>query len=88
MRVAVRNCPTFGHGRANESWQSNFLQTHELSLRFWWCKNCCEDCDFVKVDLETEIMKSLTDIDEDLTLQIQDNMFVENLSWLITVQYR
>ena len=44
---------------------------------------------FVKVDLETEIMKSLTDIDEDLTLQIQDNMFTfENLSMVDNVRYR
>ena len=35
---------------------------------------------FVKVELEGSIMKGLSDIDEDLTLRIQDNMFTfENL---------
>ena len=51
------------------------------SSSFGGVKTAAKIMNFVKVDLETEIMKSLTDIDEDLTLQIQDNMFTfENLS--------
>ncbi len=51
------------------------------SSSFGGVKTAAKIMNFVKVDLETEIMKSLTDIDEDLTLAIQDNMFTfENLS--------
>ena len=51
------------------------------SSSFGGVKTAAKIMNFVKVDLEAEIMKSLTDIDEDLTLQIQDNMFTfENLS--------
>mgnify|MGYP001373813077 FL=1 len=51
------------------------------SSSFGGVKTAAKIMNFVKVDLENEIMKSLTDIDEDLTLQIQDNMFTfENLS--------
>ena len=51
------------------------------SSSFGGVKTAAKIMNFVKVDLETEIMRSLTDIDEDLTLQIQDNMFTfENLS--------
>ena len=51
------------------------------SSSFGGVKTAAKIMNFVKVDLETEIMKSLTEIDEDLTLQIQDNMFTfENLS--------
>ena len=45
------------------------------SSSFGGVKTAAKIMNFVKVDLENEIMKSLTDIDEDLTLQIQDNMF-------------
>ena len=51
------------------------------SSSFGGVKTAAKIMNFVKVDLEGEIMKSLTEIDEDLTLAIQDNMFTfENLS--------
>ena len=51
------------------------------SSSFGGVKTAAKLMNFVKVDLETSVMKSLTQLDEDLTLQIQDNMFTfENLS--------
>jgi len=51
------------------------------SSSFGGVKTAAKIMNFVKVDLETSVMKSLTSLDEDLTLQIQDNMFTfENLS--------
>ena len=51
------------------------------SSSFGGVKTAAKIMNFVKVDLETSVMKSLTQLDEDLTLQIQDNMFTfENLS--------
>ena len=51
------------------------------SSSFGGVKTAAKIMNFVKVDLETAVMKSLTQLDEDLTLQIQDNMFTfENLS--------
>ena len=36
---------------------------------------------FTKVDLETQILTGLSEIDEDLAMKVQDNMFTfENLS--------
>ncbi len=51
------------------------------SSSFGGVKTAAKIMNFVKVDLETSVMQSLTELDEDLTLQIQDNMFTfENLS--------
>ena len=51
------------------------------SSSFGGVKTAAKIMNFVKVDLESEVMASLNRIDEDLTLQIQDNMFTfENLS--------
>ena len=51
------------------------------SSSFGGVKTAAKIMNFVKVDLETSVMNSLTQLDEDLTLQIQDNMFTfENLS--------
>ena len=51
------------------------------SSSFGGVKTAAKIMNFVKVDLESEVMASLTQIDEDLTLQIQDSMFTfENLS--------
>ena len=51
------------------------------SSSFGGVKTAAKIMNFVKVDLETSVMQSLTALDEDLTLQIQDNMFTfENLS--------
>ena len=51
------------------------------SSSFGGVKTAAKIMNFVKVDLETSVMQSLTQLDEDLTLQIQDNMFTfENLS--------
>lgn len=51
------------------------------SSSFGGVKTAAKIMNFVKVDLETEVMSALSSIDEDLTLQIQDNMFTfENLS--------
>jgi flagellar motor switch protein FliG len=51
------------------------------SSSFGGVKTAAKIMNFVKVDLETEVMSSLSAIDEELTLQIQDNMFTfENLS--------
>ena len=50
------------------------------SSSFGGVKAAAKIMNFVKVELEGSIMKGLTDIDEDLTLRIQDNMFTfENL---------
>jgi flagellar motor switch protein FliG len=51
------------------------------SSSFGGVKTAAKIMNFVKVDLETSVMQSLTNLDEELTLQIQDNMFTfENLS--------
>jgi flagellar motor switch protein FliG len=51
------------------------------SSSFGGVKTAAKIMNFVKVDLETSVMQSLTSLDEDLTLQIQDSMFTfENLS--------
>lgn len=51
------------------------------SSSFGGVKAAAKIMNFVKVELEGSIMKGLSDIDEDLTLRIQDNMFTfENLS--------
>jgi len=51
------------------------------SSSFGGVKTAAKIMNFVKVDLETSVMQALTSLDEDLTLQIQDNMFTfENLS--------
>jgi flagellar motor switch protein FliG len=51
------------------------------SSSFGGVKTAAKIMNFVKVDLETEVMSALSSIDEELTLQIQDNMFTfENLS--------
>ena len=51
------------------------------SSSFGGIKAAAKIMNFVKVELEGSIMKGLTDIDEDLTLRIQDNMFTfENLT--------
>jgi len=50
------------------------------SSSFGGVKAAAKIMNFVKVELEGSIMKGLSDIDEDLTLRIQDNMFTfENL---------
>lgn len=50
------------------------------SSSFGGVKAAAKIMNFVKVELEGAIMKGLSDIDEDLTLRIQDNMFTfENL---------
>ena len=51
------------------------------SSSFGGVKTAAKIMNFVKVDLETSVMASLTALDEDLTLQIQDSMFTfENLA--------
>ncbi len=51
------------------------------SSSFGGVKTAAKIMNFVKVEMETSVMQSLTSLDEDLTLQIQDQMFTfENLS--------
>jgi flagellar motor switch protein FliG len=51
------------------------------SSSFGGVKTAAKIMNFVKVDMETSVMQALTSLDEELTLQIQDNMFTfENLS--------
>ncbi len=56
------------------------------SSSFGGVKAAAKIMNFVKVELEGSIMKGLSDIDEDLTLRIQDNMFT--FEYLVSVDNR